>query len=219
METKMTENQSIDVITEMITRARRNFSRRNVYPTLFWGYVIATIAIIVFGLLLVLPPSAKPYAYYLWLVAIPANIFWSIYHNRLQKKADVTTHIDHIAGSIWGGFGISIFIVWVIVALVTILSKSNLVWWLITPAIMTMVGAATFATAKCYKMKLMTWSAVIFWVGALLSLVPYIWGSKATELGTILIYQASQFVVLAVAMITGFIIPAYVTLRKLKSDV
>jgi hypothetical protein len=67
METKFTEQQSLEVITEMINRARNNVQKDSANNMIYNGFAVAFVAIANFILLHVLPDT---YGYYLFSIAI-----------------------------------------------------------------------------------------------------------------------------------------------------
>ncbi|MDR2120115.1 MAG: hypothetical protein LBP64_04480 [Tannerella sp.] len=214
MEKKFTEQESMEVITEMISRARNNFSR-NMSTMIFWGYLVATTAIANFILLNTL--SNRVEAYYVWWLMIPGGVVSYFIRRRADRTALVKTHIDRIVNATWLGNGISVFVFWGLIQAFCGLTHNWSAAFLITPVIMTMLGLSEYVTACACRVKWMKWTAVMLWAGAVLCLVPWEWRNIDDRyVGTF--YQGTQQLILAVCMIAGFVVPGHVGNRQQKEN-
>jgi hypothetical protein len=212
MNTTFTEQDSMAVINEMIDRARNNFGS-NMNAVIFWGYFIAALAIGNFVLLHVF--SNNPHAYYVWLLTIPGWIVSFFIERHTNRRAVVKTHIDKIIHSVWLAFGISVFVFMAIIMAFVAMTGDAKPTVLITPVILIMMGMSEFVTACTCRNRWMKWSAAMFWVAAVLCVVPCAWhvadGHAVGEL-----HQSSQFLILAVCMLLGFVVPGHIINRKRK---
>lgn len=107
-ENKMTEAQSLELITSMINDSRTRLARNSGTPFLIWGYTTVIVSILVFLTL----PHWQTTAGWLWML-IPL-IGWTgmIIFNRREKGA--TNFIDRVISTIWYVLGVSFF--WVLFA-------------------------------------------------------------------------------------------------------
>lgn len=207
METKINEQESLRLITEMIAQARSNFRKGAGNSVIFWGYVIAVIALI--NYLLLLFSEMNNLAYLVWNLVIPVFIFDYLHGRKEYKKAIVKTHIDKVAGDVWLAFFISNLFFLGAVYCLHIGLKSFVPLLLITPGIMVMVGLASFVTGKLYRFKPHIYGAVVFWCGALLAaFAPFLTNT-----------QSVQMLILAVSMIAGFVVPGHILNHKAEKDV
>jgi hypothetical protein len=144
-----------------------------------------------------LPEADKNWSFSVWWLMIPSGLIDYFLKKRVDRSKIVKTQIDGIISTLWRGFGISC------VVLLAILFSMSLVYdtWhyfaAITPTIMIMTALAVFGMAKACRFKPFLWSAIGFWIGALLCCFTYI----VLKRGDI------QFLVLALCMILGFVIP------------
>jgi hypothetical protein len=214
MEKAFNEQESLKLITDMIAQARERFQQRNGDGIILWGYSIMALALANFVLLQTLAGESKTYAYMVWLCVIPIFAAHYIYEARKAKtKAHAGNYIDNMIGYVWLAFFITNLI---LVASVFILACGALreyngwtMFLIINPAVMSVVGLCLFINGKLCRFRPFVYGAVVFWAGALLStLIMMLCGDQST-----------QFVILALCMILGFIIPGHVLNRKAGQDV
>ena len=200
----LTEKESLSIINEMIHQTREYFQKGAANISLFWGYYIAVIAIANY-ILLQLPDTAH-HSFWVWLLTIPGP-FISLFI-RKRTNSLVKTHINGIINKIWIAFGISatVFIgtIYLSVAATHIYSLPLV----ITSVILIMMGIAQYATAAACKFRLYIYSAVIFWVGALSCAATLFMGKFDY-----------QFIILALCMIAGMVIPGHILNSKAEKNV
>lgn len=205
MDEKFTSQDSLKLINEMIAQSRNNFRLGIGKHFIFWGYVITILALANFVLLNVLPNPY--YSYNVWILTLFIYIGNVIYDKKQETSRLVRTHIDTIIANIWTGFFFSNLVIVPSVYAVAIGFKVSIVFVLITPIILTLTGLALFITAKASRFKQFQTGAFLFWGGAWVSVA-----SLFTGRGDI------QFLVLALTMIIGFIIPGHAANRKAKKE-
>lgn len=200
----MSEQESLRIIQEMIVQTRNNFQRKSVDISIFWGYLVAFTAVLNFVLLNTL--KEPNYAYLVWLLMIPGAVVSYFISKRIDRSAMVKTHIDSIVQYVWNGYGISVLLLQVVFWAVNVPHRMH--FYLMTPVILLMMGAAQFVTAKACKYNPYYRGAVAFWLGAVCC-VWSVWSGKV----------AYQFIILAVCAIVGFVVPNHVLKHKIKQDV
>ncbi|MDR1340789.1 MAG: hypothetical protein LBK58_12160 [Prevotellaceae bacterium] len=212
MDKKFTEQESLAVIGEMIDRARNNVQKGSANSLIYYGYAVALVAMLNYILLQALDDKNMSFA--VWYLMIPLAIAGHFLKRKLDRSAIVKTHIDGIIACIWKGFSVSI------IALIIILfsmayfdpyttEHSWIYLSLITPMVMIMTAMAEFGMAKACRYRPFYWGAIFFWTGALLCLLSYVVLKKGDV----------QFIILAVCMIAGFVIPGYSLNKKAKQNV
>lgn len=209
MKKDFNEQDSLRLINEMIAQTRNNIQIGAANSLIFCGYFVAATAILNIILLHLLD---KPYySFWIWLLMIPMSL---IDHFIIDRKKDrtaiVRTPIDRIISKIWRGFS------WSIIALLASIFCSVYIFnsWtftaLITPTILVLVGLGQFASGYASRFTPFIKSAYIFWIGAIFSVVLAYGVFKSQDI---------QFIILAICMITGFVIPGYILNRKAKENV
>jgi peptidoglycan/LPS O-acetylase OafA/YrhL len=214
METKLTEQESLAVINEMISRAQNNIQKGSGSSIVFNGCAVAFVAVANFVLLHLLPETARNYSFNVWWLMLIANVIDRFMKRKIDRSKIVKTQIDGIISYIWKGFGISVILMLVMIFSMAIFNpyghKYNWIYSaLITPTIMIMTGMAEFAMAKACRYKPFLWGAICFWAGVILCLLSYI----------LLRRGDLQFLILAACMIVGFVIPGCRLNKKAKDHV
>jgi hypothetical protein len=212
MEKELNNQESLRLITDMIAQAKERFQKRNGNDIILWGYVIAILALANFALINLLPGEYAMQSYWVWMTTLPVFAVHYIRAAGKARKACVSNYIDTLVGYTWLAFYISNL---VLVASVFVLAFAFRAWhggvlfMAITPVIMGMTALCLFINGKAYRFRPFVYGAAAFWAGALVSaLIPAVW--KA---------QSLQFLVLALCMIAGFILPGHMLNHKMKQDV
>lgn len=105
---RISEKESLELITRMIRETQENTARYAAYPLLIWGYTTVVVTVAVWFL----------YTYtgiwqwnFLWFalpaIAGPLTIFF----NRKDKDKGAKNYIDRITSQIWMVFGVVGFVV------------------------------------------------------------------------------------------------------------
>lgn len=103
---KLTEKESLEVITSMIARTRQRYVGDG-HIMLMWGYLVAVVSILVWVLLVA---TRQNYWNYLWF-AIPlvGGIATPIMARRQQRQSGVKTFYDKVTSRLWTIAGLSEF--------------------------------------------------------------------------------------------------------------
>ncbi len=107
---KMTEKESLELITQMIQNSKKNLRLGNVNILLLWGYLCTITALVVYVLILI---TGNPLWNWLWL-AIPVIGFPVMYWLKKKEDKPVLTYTDKVLLAIWsniGQYGIGISII------------------------------------------------------------------------------------------------------------
>ncbi|WP_321479338.1 hypothetical protein [uncultured Bacteroides sp.] len=107
---KLTEKESLELISQMIRNTRNRMEDNNGVPFLIWGYTTVVIALLVWYML----TTTQDYHWnWLWFgIPVFAGIAWLIFNANKKKEAPrVTTFVDRVIGHVWMVFGIMAFLV------------------------------------------------------------------------------------------------------------
>lgn len=103
-EKKMTEQESLDLITDMIKKAKSSYHDTGIGP-LLWGSVVAIASFMTF--------LQNAYGFYIgfdiWLIVLAAFIPQIIISIREKKLSQVKKYEDDALNTVWMVFGLSIF--------------------------------------------------------------------------------------------------------------
>lgn len=211
-EKKLSEQESLALITKMIHTAKNSFVDTGIGPIL-WGAVIAICALV---------QAAEIHFDYnlpfdIWLLALVAiipQIIISIKENRERK---VRSWTDQIISYVWMTFGIGIFIMNFISGSYTsrlhpVLEEytrltgnpTNLYFWSYASCyLMFLYGIPTIITGAAHRFKLMLAGGILCWV---FSIVGVFTPTKV------------NFIMMAVGVIVAWLIPGLVIRRKYLSQ-
>ena len=201
MDTNFSHEESLALVNEMICRARNNVQKERMYSVLFWGYTVALLALANFTLIHVLNDPNQ--SFLVWLVTVLAFAVSHFIDRKIDRTALVKTHIDKIGGIVWRGFAISSAVFLVVVFALAFRIMDFRLMLLINPVYMVMIGLCEFATACIYRYKPWYWIAVLFWAGAI---------------SCAFLQVDRQFIILAVCMIMGFVVPGHLLTRQQKKN-
>lgn len=165
-ENKMTEQESLAIINEMIYKAKNNFHESGT-SALLWGSVIIVCSIVS---LLNLQWQLRWLNQVWWLtfIAVIPQIIISI---RESKQRKYKLHTDDAMSGIWISFGIAVFLMSFYGNVLKPAGSASL--------FLILYGMPTFATGYMYRFKPMIIGGVICWLCAV--------GSFYTEIKTDLI--------------------------------
>lgn len=200
METKFTEQESLQVIDQMIRQAQNNFRKGAGNITIFWGCLVAFTALLNFLLAFKLPGSQSCVV---WFLMIPGWIVSYFMNKRIDRAAIVRTHIDRVVILTWFAFGVSIVILQFVFWSVAYYFDEYKHFTMMTPVILLFTGSAQFVSGKAYRFKPYTYGGIIFWLGAIICLL-------------IIPKVMFHFLVLTVCMVFGYIIPGWKLNKKAK---
>jgi len=186
---KLTNENSLKIITEMIETAKCNV-RDNGFFFRLWGWLVILGCLGHFSLLKF---TEYEHPYIAWGIII-IGLIWSPIHGiKLSKNEKVKTHIDSLHGYVWMVFFINYIII------VVFMSKLN---YFICGPILMLVAGAVFLTGILIKYTPLIFSAVFIWLMAILCFF--------------LDYEY-QLIITAVAC-AGYLVPGYMLMAKYKKE-
>jgi hypothetical protein len=192
MEKNFNHEESLALINEMINRAQNNYQKNAMHSMIFWGYAVASIAIINCILMHLL--SNSNLSFLVWLSIIPCWVATYFIDRHVARITLVKTHFDKITHLVWKGFGIGTFLFVACIFVVAHRINDYDIMELITPVMMIMVGICEFVMGSIYRYKAWYLVAILFWGSAI----------TCSFLDVDL-----QFIILAACLIAGFVIPGH----------
>lgn len=180
----MTANQSLELISRMIKEAQVNV-RKNSFYYLLWGWTIVLADIGVYTLLHL--NFARPFL--VWLIIIPAwmiSIAKGFRDGRQEKRSSL---LGRINGLMWMAFSV------VVLVIIVFGSEIN---YQISSLILIVTVIPTFISGIILRFRPLVAGAAIFLAGGI---------------GSFLVQPDIQFLISAVTVVCGFIIPGYLIKR------
>jgi hypothetical protein len=177
----LSPQQSLDMITSMITQAKGNM-QKNSFFFLLWGW---TIAIANLGVYALIKFTDYPNPFLFWVVVIPSAIISGVYGSRLERNSGAVTHLDMIMKWTWMGFGITTFI---------FMFFGKQINWQINPVVLTTAAVPTFVSGVVLRFNPLRYGGLAFWVTGIL---------------TFLVRDENQLLIAAAGIALGYLIPGY----------
>lgn len=182
------EKESLKIISQMINRTNYNV-RQGSFQFLFWGWLIASISLIHYALLLY---SDMQHPESVWLLTIVGFVISMVVGFRKGREAKITTYADKLYMWIWITYAISMVVLFVIMQN----QLQN-----ISPYILILTGFATFMSGQILMFNPLKFGGALFWM---FSLLAYFLGSKY------------HLPITAFAVITGYLVPGHLLKTKVK---
>lgn len=190
---ELSTRDSLKLIESMINKAQNRFNE-NGHLYLLWGWVVLICSITSFVSVYFFGNFGN--LMFVWMLTIPTIIYQMIYLSRVKKTATVRTYTDEINSYVWLVFVIMGFLVGIIIG------KSGHPE-LFNPFILMLYGMPTFLSGIILKFVPLRIGAVSCWVLALVSVfIPY----------------EFSFLLLALAVITTWIVPGYLLRSRFKTQ-
>jgi len=211
METKLTEQESLAIISKMIEQARNNFQKGSGNSMIFVGLSVAFTAIfnVILALIFLKKGISPNFSFWIWCIMIPVIYINNLIKKKLNKEYMVKTHIDSIINATWKAYSYSCFVFLTVIFGIGFGNKFYGLFILINPVILILMGLAEFVIAKVCRFKPYRYGAVVMWIGALACMVVTIMFRNSIVI--------IQFFILALCMIRGFVVPGY-QLNKLAKE-
>jgi len=191
-ETNMTEAESIQLIGSMINKVKNRFNERG-YLYLLWGWVVLICCITQF---IATYFFKSGHSYYIWFLTWILLIYQVFFLRKKRKSRTVRTYTDDINQFVW----ITFFICGMLLVFILIQFKA---YEVINPAILVMYGMPTFLSGIILKFKPLLIGGIFCWLFAAIS--PFI-------------DFEFQVLLIASAIVSGWIIPGYLLRQKFKKE-
>lgn len=190
-EKELNQQESLQLIDQMIKRAKKNASDSS-FHFLVWGILVIIASVAQF---LMLINGIGYESNWIWagivLIGFPITF---IYEWKRGKRNKIITYNDRLNPILWLAFGISL----VVTIFLSVSKQVNPV-----PFILILVGLATFITGVMIRFKPLIIGGVVFWIFSVFS--AFITGYEILLLN-------------AVAIFLGYIIPGILLNRKTNKE-
>jgi hypothetical protein len=183
-EKELSSEESLRIISEMVHAAKTEITDKSFFY-LLWGWLVFTASLGQFMLITVIPSN---YNYLPWTILMPlGGIVTSVYSARMKKKERVKTLLDEFMKYALTAFLLSLFIV----LFSTFRSENSVPGY---PLIMMVYGAWLFISGGVLRFKPLMAGGIINWA---LCITAMFFGFPI------------QLLLLALAVLLGYIIPGY----------
>ncbi|MDN3203995.1 hypothetical protein [Algoriphagus sediminis] len=185
MEKELTSKESLELITQMISKAKKTAGGDGGFQMLLWGWAVSLCN---FGHY-ILAKLEYDAPYVVWTALIPV-VGVSIWHGfKKPRQTGVRTHLDSVLNQLW---------LMVFIGIIIVLAFMSQLNFYQNPVILILASIGVFTTGAMVKEKLIKFGGVFLMVAALISFFMPI-----TE----------QYLVAGIAIVIGYLVPGY-TLKK-----
>ena len=153
METKMTEQESLEIINKMISTAKEQMQKKHSFYYLLWGYSIVIVTLCVFVMNTVL--GLSPYGYFAWYLLFISMAITVLKSISDRKKENVSTYTGSLIGYMWFSLGITYLI---------FCCSGYALNQYFSPIFTCILAIPVFVTGVAYKFKPLIFGAIVFWV-------------------------------------------------------
>jgi hypothetical protein len=142
-EKNLTENASLELISQMITSSRRKLEDGNGIPFLIWGYTTFFVSLVVYFFI---NATGDYHYHFLWfLIPVIGSIGMAVSkQNKAKRAGHAINFIERVIGNIWTVIGIASFIASV---------GAFLVRFPVLPLMLLLMGIGTTLTGLTIKFK------------------------------------------------------------------
>ena len=191
-EENFSPQQSLELIENMISKAKTSVADSSVY-FLLWGWVVFTACALQYILKVLVKYDHHYYAWFLIVIGIVGSAYLGFKQCKLVK---MKTYIDESIDYLWMSIGISFFV------LAFVFAKIG--WEFCFPFYMLLYGIGCFVSGRLIKFPPLMWGGIGAWVLAAVS--------------AYLDYD-TNIIVTAGAILISYIIPGHLLRRKYKRSI
>ncbi|MEO8764750.1 MAG: hypothetical protein ABI416_10705 [Ginsengibacter sp.] len=191
-EVNMTEKESMQLISSMINKAKNRFNETG-FLYLLWGWVVLVCCVTQFVAAYFFNSE---HSYYIWFVTWLVLVYQIFFLRKKRKAQKVRTYTDEINKFVW----LTFFICEVLLVFILVRFKQ---YDVINPAVLVLYGMPIFLSGIILKFKPLVAGGIFCWLFALLS--PFI-------------DIEFQLLLIALSIISGWIIPGYLLKQKFKKE-
>jgi hypothetical protein len=180
--------ESLDIIQSMVRRAQQRYSDDSFYY-IMWGWLVFAAAITHFVLIRLGVANSSV----VWLAMPLGGIVSAVYGMRQSKREKVKTYVNTYMGYVWIALGVSMIVV---LSMMFKMGIEN-----VYPVLILLYGIGTFVS------------------GGLLAFRPLIIGGVVCfglAIGAFFVAFEYQLLLIAVAMLTSYIIPGHLLRAQFK---
>lgn len=187
-EKSLSPAESLDLINQMIDRARKRYTDSSFY-LLLWGWLVIIAAGLHYFFAVEQVIDEPQMA---WSVMFAGAIISVVHSLRKGKRSKVSNYTDKIYGWLWLGLGF---------AMIIVIINGQYINYQIIPAILMLAGVGTFVSGAMVNFRFLQFGAVCLWIMSI----------YAFQLNEI-----DQLPIMAIGIAIGYLLPGYVMKYQFK---
>ena len=192
-EIKMTEKESLELITSMINKAKEKVTESGTLY-LVWGWLILFCCLVQFS---ALHFFNYPHADYVWISTWLLLIYQVYYIRKKRKRSKVKTYMRELSGYVWAVFFICLVLMFFIQIKLNTYQTFN-------PLLLVMYGMPTFLSGIILRFRPLVVGAICCWILSIFCVF------------TPLEYQ---LLLISLAIVAAWIVPGYILKQNFKKEI
>lgn len=203
IEKRMTEKESLEIITKMIERTKERYSLGDGNILLMWGYLTVAVSLLVWGLLWLTRNNACNWCWF--LIPLVGGIATPLMAKKKHEAGAAISYSDRIISRLWTTVGLS-FMLLTVFCLFFTYALSVDCWVAMLVYCLIVTPAAEMVNGIVLKEASMQWGGAIALVIGLFTL--------CCVTGGIVLYASWFMPLFIIAFIVMMIIPGHIINRK-----
>lgn len=203
IEKRMTEKESLEIITKMIERTKERYSLGDGNIILMWGYLTVAVSLLVWGLLWLTRNNACNWCWF--LIPLVGGIATPLMAKKKHEAGAAISYSDRIISRLWTAVGLS-FLLLTVFCLFFTYALSVDCWVAMLVYCLIVTPAAEMVNGIVLKEASMQWGGAIALVIGLFTL--------CCVTGGIVLYASWFMPLFIIAFIVMMIIPGHIINRK-----
>lgn len=203
IEKRMTEKESLEIITKMIERTKERYSLGDGNILLMWGYLTVAVSLLVWGLLWLTRNNACNWCWF--LIPLVGGIATPLMAKKKHEAGAAISYSDRIISRLWTAVGLS-FLLLTAFCLFFTYALSVDCWVAMLVYCLIVAPAAEMVNGIVLKEASMQWGGAIALVIGLFTL--------CCVTGGIVLYASWFMPLFIIAFIVMMIIPGHIINRK-----
>lgn len=203
IEKRMTEKESLEIITKMIERTKERYSLGDGNIILMWGYLTVAVSLLVWGLLWLTRNNACNWCWF--LIPLVGGIATPLMAKKKHEAGTAISYSDRIISRLWTAVGLS-FLLLTAFCLFFTYALSVDCWVAMLVYCLIVAPAAEMVNGIVLKEASMQWGGAIALVIGLFTL--------CCVIGGIVLYASWFMPLFIIAFIVMMIIPGHIINRK-----
>ncbi len=181
MEKELSSKESLAIITDMITKAKKEAAGDGGFQILLWGWVVSCCN---FGQY-ALEKGGYSTPYVVWLLIVPTVLVSIVWGKGKSRRTKIKTHLDEVMNLLWIGIFVGIMIV------LTAMPKLGFNH---SPVILILAAIGMFTTGSLIQVRAVKFGAATLALGAIIGFQ---------------LQPSEQCLVSGLAILLGYLVPGY----------
>ncbi len=190
-EKELSPQESLNLINDMIGKARRRFTDNSFY-FLLWGWLVILASVLHYWFAVAKVIEEPSMAWFLMFVGAAVSM---IHGKRQEKRSSVSHYTDKLYMWMWLSIGVAMLIV---------IINGQYMNFQIIPLMLMLAGIGTFVSGAMMRFKVLQFGAICLW---------------AMSIFAFQLNEVNQLPAMAAGIALGYLLPGYIMKANYKKQV